>query len=118
MWDNNEATATATGLAAGTHDVVITDANGCTTTASVTITEPAILTASAVQDSGVLCNGESNGVATVTATGGTTGYTYMWDNNEVTSTATGLAVGTHDVVITDANGCTCLLYTSPSPRDS
>ena len=37
LWSNNETTATAVNLAAGTYTVTITDANNCTATASVTI---------------------------------------------------------------------------------
>ncbi|VVV02359.1 hypothetical protein FVB9532_03658 [Mesonia oceanica] len=110
LWDDNDAqtTATATGLAAGTYTVTITDDNGCTDTASVTITEPVTLTASTTVDANVSCNGESNGQATVSAVGGTAPYTYLWDDNDAqtTATATGLAAGTYNVTITDANLCT------------
>ena len=92
LWDNGEINATATGLNAGLHAVDITDNKGCTTTATVTITEPAVLAASAAQVSPV-CNGESNGSATVTVTGGNTPYSYSWDNAETTATATGLNAG-------------------------
>jgi hypothetical protein len=37
------------------------------------------LTATAVQDSPVVCFGEANGVATVTPVGGNGSYTYAWD---------------------------------------
>ena len=105
-WDDGESTATATGLNAGAHVVNITDSKGCTTSASVTIDQPVVLTASAVQDSPVACNGEDNGSATVTPTGGNGGYLYAWDDGEATATATGLNAGLHVVDITDSKGCT------------
>ena len=108
LWDNGETTATATGLNAGTHVVTITDALGCTATCSVVVGEPAILTASCTLDSDVLCNGESNGVATVSSTGGNGGTTFLWDNGETTATATGLDAGTHFVTVTDALACTAI----------
>ncbi|MBU2921606.1 T9SS type A sorting domain-containing protein, partial [Winogradskyella psychrotolerans] len=109
----NQTTAIATGLVAGTYNVVVTDANGCTANASVTVTEPTMLTASAMVSSSyngqdLACNGASNGEATVSASGGTMGYTYQWDDpmNQTTAIATGLVAGTYNVVVTDANGCT------------
>ncbi len=97
---------TATGLAAGSYNVTVTDANNCTTTASVLITEPPQLTATATATA-VLCNGGSTGSASVTASGGTPGYTYNWTPSGGTgSTATGLAANSYTCTITDANGCT------------
>src|SRR6185369_8474548 len=39
-------TGLITGLAAGTYSYTVTDANGCTSSVSITIAEPAVLTAS------------------------------------------------------------------------
>ncbi|WP_281233076.1 T9SS type A sorting domain-containing protein [Flavobacterium gelatinilyticum] len=98
--------ATATGLAAGTFTVTITDANGCTGTQDIIIIEPAAITASIVQTD-VTCNGLADGSATVTAAGGTGAYTYSWAPSGGTAeTASGLAAGIYTVTITDANGCT------------
>jgi hypothetical protein len=98
--------ATATGLAAGTYTVTIRDANLCTTTAAVTITEPAVLAATTIKTD-VSCNGANDGTATVTPTGGTGSYTYSWSPSGGTAaTATGLSPNTYTVTITDANSCT------------
>ena len=53
------------------------------------------------------CNGDADGSISVTASGGTAGYTYLWDDAsaQTTSTATGLAPGDYMVTVTDANGC-------------
>ncbi|MBE9600300.1 MBG domain-containing protein, partial [Pedobacter sp. MC2016-24] len=97
--------ATATGLAAGTYTVTITDANLCQATQSFTITEPTAITATTTS-TGVSCFGGSNGSASVTATGGTGTYTYAWSPSGGTAaTATGLTAGTYTVYITDANTC-------------
>lgn len=95
-------------LCPGTHTVTMTDANSCQSTATVTITEPAVLTASTTQTDPT-CNGMCNGDATVTASGGTQFYTYQWDTtaqSQVTATASNLCAGEHSVEVTDANGCT------------
>ncbi len=98
--------ATATGLAIGTYTVTVTDANACSITRSVTITQPTALTSTASMTT-VACNGGSNGMATVNVSGGTAPYTYSWAPSGGTgATATGLAVGTYTVTVTDANACT------------
>jgi hypothetical protein len=98
--------ATATGLAAGTYTVTVTDANLCMTTMSYTITEPTQLTTTGSQTN-VLCNSGSTGTATVVATGGTGAYTYNWTPMGGTAaTATGLPSDVYTVTVTDANGCT------------
>ncbi|MGP8215100.1 MAG: PKD domain-containing protein [Bacteroidia bacterium] len=103
-WSDGQTTTAASGLSAGTYPITITDANGCTATATVTINQPAILTATtSVTD--IKCNGSNTGSATVTAGGGTPGYTYLWNNGQTTGTATGLSAGNYSVAITDANGC-------------
>ncbi|MEN2401101.1 T9SS type A sorting domain-containing protein [Flavobacterium sp. MC2016-06] len=99
--------ATASGLTAGTYTVTVTDANSCNATQTFTITEPNALIASAVSQTNVSCNTGTNGTATVSATGGTPGYTYSWSPSGGTAaTATGLAAGTYTVTVTDANSCT------------
>ncbi|RKR04851.1 putative secreted protein (Por secretion system target) [Flavobacterium sp. 90] len=110
--------ATATGLIAGTYTVTVTDANSCSTTQSVTITEPNLIVASISVDSNVTCNGEANGSASVAATGGTGTYTYAWaPTGGTAATATGLVAGNYTVTVTDANGCSAtqnVAITEPS----
>ncbi len=108
-WDTTpvQNTATATGLPVGTYLVAVTDANLCSATASVTITEPADLTITTTQVN-VLCNGNSTGTATANPAGGNGAYSYSWNTTPVqtTQTATGLIAGTYIVTVTDANSCT------------
>ncbi|TDO73284.1 putative secreted protein (Por secretion system target) [Flavobacterium chryseum] len=97
--------ATATGLVAGNYTVTITDANLCQTTQSFVITEPTVLASTTIHTN-VSCNGGSNGSATVSATGGTGAYTYVWSPSGGTAaTASGLTAGTYTVTISDANLC-------------
>jgi hypothetical protein len=98
--------ATASGLPAGIYTCTITDANGCSSTQSVSISEPTALAAIATSMD-AMCNGSSDGSASVTASGGTPGYTYNWaPTGGTAATATGLAAGTYTCTITDANNCT------------
>ena len=97
--------ATATGLTAGTYTITAKDANGCTHTSTVTITQPAVLTASMGIPTDPICNG-ATGSVTVTASGGTTPYTYAWNPSGGTAPTATITAGTYTVNITDADGCT------------
>ncbi|MDV6166885.1 PKD-like domain-containing protein [Flavobacterium sp. DG1-102-2] len=104
-WTPNVSTeATAAGLAAGNYSVTITDANGCSTLRNFSITQPLELNA-AVTSTAPQCVGETDGTATVIATGGTAPYTYEWSNGGTSSTVEDLAAGTYNVSVTDAHGC-------------
>ncbi|WP_428229437.1 T9SS type A sorting domain-containing protein [Flavobacterium sp.] len=117
-WSPSGGTAaTATGLTAGTYTITIQDENLCQTTQSFILTEPAALTATTTSTN-VNCNGASNGSATITATGGTGDYTYVWSPTGGSSdTATGLAPGNYTVTVTDENNCSItenITITEPS----
>jgi len=86
-------------VSAGTYSYTVTDANGCTSTASITITEPTTLTTSSVVGTGIICNGGSTTV-TVSANGGNAPYVG-------TGTFTALA-GSASYTVTDANGCSSI----------
>jgi hypothetical protein len=83
-------------VTAGTHSYTVTDANGCTATTSITVTEPTLLTASSSSTS-ISCNG---GTATVTVTGNGGTAPYTGTGNFTVSAAT------YSYTVTDANGCT------------
>ncbi len=103
-WSSGPTSSVAPTLLAGTYTVKVTDINNCSTTRSVTITQPTTLnTATAVTN--VLCFGNSTGAATVTATGGTSPYSYLWSGAQTTSVISGQTFGIKTVTITDANSC-------------
>lgn len=93
-------------LCANIYTITVTDANGCTATATVQIDEPAPISAS-LNFADVLCNSQCNGSATITAGGGTPNYGYSWTGSASTSSiVTGLCAGNYSGTVTDANGCT------------
>ncbi|MBL0104164.1 MAG: SprB repeat-containing protein [Bacteroidetes bacterium] len=101
----NSASA-ANNLTAGTYYGNITDANGCTAVDSITITQPSQLVVNTASQP-ALCNGSSTGSVSVTANGGTTGYSYQWTPVGGTdSSASNLPAATYTVIVTDGNGCT------------
>ncbi len=109
--DNNAAFVPATtisGLAAGTHTVVIKDNNGCTFTKTVTVGTAVGPTAITGNTTAAAC-GATNGSYTLTGiTGGTPTYSYSLNGGALStaSVVSGLAAGSHPVSVTDANGCT------------
>jgi large repetitive protein len=101
-----QTTATALGVSAGTYTVLVTDANGCTITASVTVTQPSAVTAYMCGSTGISCNGGDNGTATACASGGTGPYGYTWSGpGGDDATGTGFSAGTYTVTVHDINGC-------------
>ena len=102
--------ATATGLCAGNYIVTVTDKNGCTGTATATITQPAALVTNILTQTNILCNGAATGSATAKTSGGVSPYTYKWSpTNQTTATATGLSAGVYTLTVTDSNACTATI---------
>lgn len=104
LWSNVATSNPLTGLCAGIYCYTVTDANFCTATGCVTITQPSQLNVNVVTTN-VSCNGFCDGTATLIATGGTPAYTYLWCNGEITANSTNLCAGNCIVTITDANSC-------------
>ena len=103
-WSNSTTTQNLSGLSAGNYSVTVTDNTGCEQNASVTITEPAVITVSP-SSTNVNCNGGNNGTANLAVSGGTSPYTFAWSNSATTQNISGLAAGTYSVTISDNNGC-------------
>ncbi|TND07643.1 MAG: fibronectin type III domain-containing protein [Bacteroidetes bacterium] len=98
--------ANATGLPAGSYTCTITDLNGCSLTQTFLLTQPPGMSVTAGQTN-VLCNSGSTGTASVTVSGGSPSYTYLWSPSGGTaSSASGLGAGTYTCTVTDAGGCT------------
>ncbi|MBI2270088.1 MAG: gliding motility-associated C-terminal domain-containing protein [Bacteroidetes bacterium] len=87
-----------------TYSVTATDSTGATKTSTVTVTinNPAVLTGSSTPAD---C-GSNNGTASISATGGIPGYSYVWSVGGATSaTISNLIPGNYTVTATDGNGC-------------
>lgn len=105
-WSTGSPLPSVVGLAPGTYSVVVSDNNGCTTSSTVTITQPTALT-STLTSSNISCNSLCDGMAAIAVSGGTAAYTYSWNPGGATTTSiTGLCPGNFTGLITDANGCT------------
>jgi hypothetical protein len=102
-----QGTTTVTGLSAGTYTATITDANGCTSLSTVTITQPAPLNIVTTTSTSESCNTCCDASATINPAGGTPPYIYSWSGtpHQTTQTATNLCAGTYTACVMDANGC-------------
>jgi gliding motility-associated-like protein len=106
LWNDPAAqtTATASGLAAGSYAVDVTDSLGCDTTLLASITQPAAITLTSLTMLPEQCTGSADGSITAHPAGGTLPYHYSWSNGDTTATIT-VGAGTYSVSVTDANGC-------------
>ena len=100
---------TFSSLTAGDYTVTVKDANDCTTTQAVSITQPnAALTASVSAQTNVKCFGDSTGSVTVAGANGTAPYTYAINGGTFANSGTfsSLTAGDYTVTVKDANDCT------------
>ncbi len=104
LWSNGATTDTISNLCAGTYTVTITDNSTCISISSIVITQPDSIVSTA-QIFNIPCNEACVGTITLTTTGGTFPYTYIWNNLMTTNPITGLCAGTYAVTITDSRQC-------------
>jgi len=104
-WADGPTTQNRTGLASGNYTLTVTDSKGCTAISAVTVTQPAVILI-APTSTNVTCFGINNGTINPNVSGGTSPYTYLWNDGSSVQNRTGLAPGTYSVTVTDANSCT------------
>ena len=87
--------------------ITVVDSIGCIDNDSIFVYEPELLEILNIDVQNISCNGNIDGELTVVHSGGNPNITYSWNdiNNQTTSTAVGLSVGTYNVIITDSAGC-------------
>ncbi len=104
-WSNGETSAEATKLAPGNQSITVTDANGCTATASIAISENVLpLSAAITAESTIKCEGGKTALS-VEVSGGKKPYKFSWSNPALTGDKpTGIASGDYQLTITDAVG--------------
>lgn len=122
MWSNGATGQTATNLSATTYTLSVTDNNGCSKTNSTTIGNSGGLTTTSSISSSIQCSG-GTGAATVTATGGSSPFTFNWSNGIIATTdsltyqALNLTASTYTVTVLDAGACsstTTITLTQPT----
>ncbi|MBL4658294.1 MAG: PKD domain-containing protein, partial [Flavobacteriales bacterium] len=109
-WSTGQNTSAITNLPPGTYTVMVSDANMCTATTTVTILSGGVncqlqVSVSATNESSI---GGNDGTATANATNGTAPLTYQWSSGQSTSFISGLAPAVYSCTVTDADGCTAI----------
>jgi gliding motility-associated-like protein len=106
-WNTSVTNAVLDNISPGTYTVTVTDSKGCTVEEKATIISPSAIKFSNQKTVDVKCFGNSNGEASINATGGTGTFSYKWNdpNAQISSKAINLAAGIFEVSATDANGC-------------
>ncbi|MCF0207164.1 MAG: SprB repeat-containing protein, partial [Bacteroidales bacterium] len=108
LWSNGATTSTNTVITAGTYSVTVTDANGCTASATKAVSEEANITFT-VTTNNVSCYSRTDGSVSITNTsGGTAPYSYSWSNGSAGNIIANLSAGDYSVTISDANQCTAV----------
>jgi hypothetical protein len=105
LWNNGATIKNRGAVKAGTYTVTVTDAQGNTFSKTIVVNQPAKLSASVVKDN-IKCGGKNTGKITLTVSGGTPPYSFLWNTGHTTSIIDSLFMGTYVATITDANGCT------------
>lgn len=100
-WSNGNTSASIVNVAAGNYTVTVSDAGGCSATASVTVGGSGGNNVVVTSDKNIMCVGDSANVCA------TTGYAaYLWNNGMNTSCIFAKQAGNYYVTVTDAGGCT------------
>jgi gliding motility-associated-like protein len=111
-WSTSDGGGIVTGqgnqnaLRAGTYHLQVTDLNGCSASAEITLTEPPPMVTEMIP-SHITCqaSGFDNGAMNLNISGGIGPYSYLWSTGEMTQDISGLTEGYYSVTVTDANGC-------------
>lgn len=105
LWNPSSINEDLINIPIGTYFLTATDDNGCQDTLTVVIDQPsAALSISSVMNP-VLCFDGNDGSIDITVSGGTTAYTFDWDNAPDNEDIANLSGGTYTVTVTDANLC-------------
>jgi len=103
-----QTTQIAINLTPGIYNVTVTDLIGCTAADTIIIAGPAQPLTVIATSTDVNCVDANNGMAMAMVSGGTPGYTYLWNDPmlQINDTAINLVPGTYIVIVTDTNLCT------------
>jgi len=105
-WNNGSFTEDLLNVNSGNYTVTINDANGCTSSGTYSMGQPALPLAISETHQDILCFGTATGSINITASGGTAPFTYAWSNASTSEDQLNLPSGTYTVTVTDNNGCT------------
>jgi hypothetical protein len=104
-WSSGQSVKDLSNLVPGMYWLSVTDAHDCHAYTNPTITQPDLLAITGASVNNVSCYGYTNGYINITVAGGTTPYTFTWNNGATTQNISGLTGGTYWLTVTDAHLC-------------
>ncbi len=105
-WDNGSTNKDQFGLPTGLYNLTITDDNNCSKELQYQVFEPSTpLFIDVVFAINVTCFGDSDGISSLTPSGGTGAYTFDWSDGGTGSDRNDLSAGDYTVTLSDANNC-------------
>lgn len=107
QWSNGMSTNPIFASNVGTYSVTVTNHEGCSSSASVTIASNPLPVATITENTAI-CQGQT---ATLTATYNSS-YTYHWSTGSNTNSIVASTAGNYTVTVTNANGCSNVLSTT------
>ncbi len=109
LWTpGGQTTAQLPSIGAGTYTLLVTDANGCTNTEDITISDPPAISLSFNQLNPVSCNGEADADVEVTVSNGNGPFTYSWENGQTSAQLSDVVAGTYSLTVQDIFACTAI----------
>ncbi|MBI5916521.1 MAG: gliding motility-associated C-terminal domain-containing protein [Bacteroidetes bacterium] len=114
-WSNGATTEDLSNVLAGSYTVTVTGANGCTKTASISLTNNnPPFTVTNVIAANTSCNSSGTGSINLTVAPPAT-YTFTWSNGATTEDLADLQPGTYSVTVSAGGTCTSTgSYTVPN----
>lgn len=104
-WTTGPTNFTLTNLCSGNYSYNLVDAAGCTYNGSVTLLNPPALPSPLFTNVDPTCFNYCDGSSTANPIGGVAPFTFQWNNNQMTQTATNLCAGQYSVTIFDQYNC-------------
>lgn len=108
LWANIGNTPNVSGLSAATYFLTVTESTGCSTSTTVVVNQPPLLTVTITADQQLVCFGDSSLVLTANPAGGSPGYSFLWSTGQTTQSITAPSGGVYTVTVTDMNECTAV----------
>ncbi|MBI2268885.1 MAG: SBBP repeat-containing protein [Bacteroidetes bacterium] len=113
-WNTGVVGQTVLNLSAAVYTITVADANSCTRTSTVGLTNSGSAPLITMTPADLLCNGSNTGSISVTLSSGTMPFTYNWSNGSIAITGStsqqlsNLIAGIYSTTVTDANGCSSI----------
>jgi gliding motility-associated-like protein len=105
VWSNGSTNSNINNLTNGQYTLTVTDANGCTKSLPVSVSQPTSFIQLTMLTNSIMCTGNNDGWIDLSVIGGMGNYSYQWNNGGTIQDLQNLVPGNYTVLVTDQNGC-------------